>query len=67
MDGDRRLDARRVRGDELAGHQGPVRALHQHGHDIVAEVAAQSAGRPARQLSKLVSDMDALRAKPAAF
>ncbi|WP_405790458.1 hypothetical protein [Streptomyces sp. NBC_01367] len=53
--------------DALAGHQGPVRALHQHGHDIVAAVAAQPAGRPARQLSELVSDMDALRAMLAAF
>ncbi|MFE7185523.1 hypothetical protein [Streptomyces erythrochromogenes] len=45
----REVDAGLLQPDELAGHPRPVGVLHQHGQDIVAEVAAQLAGRPARR------------------
>ncbi|MFD3937816.1 hypothetical protein ACFWSP_22550 [Streptomyces sp. NPDC058618] len=41
------IDTGLLKTDELARHHRPVRARHQLGEDVVAEDAAQLAGRPA--------------------
>ncbi|MFD7932316.1 hypothetical protein [Streptomyces sp. NPDC059742] len=42
------VDTFLLRPNEPAGPLRPVRALHQYGQDVVTEVTAQLAGRPAR-------------------
>ncbi|MFE7095890.1 hypothetical protein [Streptomyces erythrochromogenes] len=43
----RDVDTGLLQTDELTGHPRPVRVSHHHGQDVVAEMAAQPAGRPA--------------------